>query len=1002
MKKLFIVLLSLVCSIQLTYAQKSMYSEKPNGLFKQGEEMFLGKNYLGAIHSLEEFKKYSNDPQLLQEADYMIVSSQFYKGEARANQLLKDYLTEYPSTLHRNQLCFLIGSTHFAQKEWNLALYWFNQADSDYLNSEDQEDYLYRSAYANLQEGKNDLAKSNFAVLTRTSQKYSDAASYYLAYIDFQEGNYDQAIAVFTILKSRPEFRENATFFLIQSEYLKGNYQNTINEGQEYLRIYPNTPNIIETNRLLGSSYYKLGDAANSIRYYERYLAANTSHFREDMFQLGDLYYKSGQYSQAIEVLKKSASSDDLLGQASNMLLGQSYLRTGNTNSALMAFDTAARLTFDKGISEEALYNYVLLTNQGVDVFGQSIQAFQRFLTTYPNSKYLNEINSALASTLLSTQNYDMALNAINQISKPGTPILEAKQIILYQQGVQAFISGDYNQALNKFHSSIQLGNYNMAVKKESFFWRAETLYRQGQFREAANDYSTYVSEVSLSEKNYLPALYNLGYAYFQLKDYNKALSSFSRYTSMETDKQASTYPDALNRVGDCYLFRRDFASAERYYSDATKADPANADYAQFQKAFVLGLQHKYAEKVSALNNMMSSHPNSPYTVNALFEQSRAYVMLNKDKEAINILEKILKEYPNSAFTAKSGVQLGQLYFNNNNSPKAIDAYKKVIKDAPNTEEANIAIKSLEAVYKDINDVSSYVAYVNTLGGDKMISSTRQDTLTFQAAENVFMKGRKDEAKRSFDSYLQSYPNGRFAGDAHFYLGDMAFNTDDKATALIHFKEVINSKNPKYMADALIFASGIEFDNQNYSTAYDMYAQLNDVATTTAHRNTAQLGMLRTSYLMNEDARVISSADKLLAGSNLSADVELEARFYRGKSLKDTNKLDAAFKDLTIVGKNTRTAFGAEAQYMMADILYQQKNYDKAESQVLAFMKEGTPYEYWMARTVIVLTDVYRAKGDTFQARQYLESLKANYRGGEADIDEMLTSRLAALDNATL
>ena len=1000
MKKLFVVLLSLVCCMQLTHAQKSVYSEKPDGLFAQGKEMFLGKNYLGAIHSLQEFKKLSSNPLLLQEADYMIVSSQYHRGEAQAGELLKDYLTDYPSTLHRNQLAFLIGSTHFAGKEWNLALYWFNQADAYYLDEADKEDFLYRSAFANLQENKAGLAKRDFAILTRTSEKYSDAASYYLAYIDFQEGNYDKAIAVFSILKGKPEFRENATFFLIQSEYLKGNYQNTVNEASEYLRLYPKTPNVAETNRLLGSSYYKLGEAANSIRHYEQYLNSGTEPFREDMFQLGDLYYKSGQYAKAIEALKKSASTNDLLGQASNMLLGQSYLKTGNANSALLAFDTAARLNFDSALSEEALYNYVMLTNnQGVDVFGQSVKAFQRFLTSYPDSRYINEINSALASTLLSTQNYEMALDAINQIKNPGTPILEAKQIILYQQGVQAFIGNDYNQAIGKFNSSIQLGNYNMDVKKESFFWRAETLYRQGEFNDAANDYSTYVSEVSLNEKNYLPALYNLGYAYFQLKDYNKALSSFSRYTSMESNKKSPTYPDALNRVGDCYLFRRDFSSAEKYYGDATTADPANADYAQFQKAFVLGLQHKYNEKISALNSMMSAHPNSPYLVNALFEQSRAYVMLNKDKEAINILERILKEYPNSTFTAKSGVLLGQLYFNNNNSAKAIEAYKRVIKDAPNTEEANISIVSLEAVYKDVNDVGSYVAYVNSLGGDKVISSSRQDTLTFQAAENVFMKGRKDEAKRSFDSYLQAYPSGRFASDAHFYLGNMAFDADDKSVALPHFKEVIESKNPKYIADALIFASGIEFDNKNYETAYEMYSHLNEVASTTGNRNTAQLGMLRTSYLMDEDARVIASADKLLAGGNLSADVELEARFYRGKSLKKTNKPDAAYQDLAIVGKNTRTAFGAEAQCLMAEISFAQKDYDKAEQQVLAFMKEGTPYEYWMARTVIVLTDVYKAKGDLFQAGQYLESLQANYKGGEADIEEMIADRLASLNN---
>ena len=99
------------------------------------------------------------------------------------------------------------------------------------------------------------------------------------------------------------------------------------------------------------------------------------------------------------------------------------------------------------------------------------------------------------------------------------------------------------------------------------------------------------------------------------------------------------------------------------------------------------------------------------------------------------------------------------------------------------------------------------------------------------------------------------------------------------------------------------------------------------------------------------------------------------------------------------MGKNTRTAFGAESQYLMGEILYKQKEYDKAEKQMLAFMKEGTPYEYWMAKGIVLLSDVYKAKGDMFQARQYLESLQSNYRGGEADIEQMISDRLASLNN---
>lgn len=997
MKKL-LVALGLALSMQFAYAQKSVYTELPGRLFTQGKEMFLDNNYVGCINSLEEFMKQSKDAKLLPEAEYMIVSSMYYQGKAGDATLLKDYLEKYPETYHRNQICFFIGSTHFAEKDWQKALYWLSQADMDYLDVKEQEDYSYRTAYANLQAGNRNEAKRLFGLLTRNSSKYVEPASYYLAYANFQDGEYEQAIPIFRKLKNKGEYKESATFFLVQTSYLQGNLSETIAEGRDYIATYPGSTNTAEVYRLLGNSYYRQGDARNSIASYEKYLESATSTFRDDMYQLAEAYYQTSAHGNAINALKRDvASTDDLLGQAGYMLLGQSYLKVNDTPNAIMAFDAAARTRFDKTISEEALYNYVMLMNRGGgSAFGQAITASQRFLTEYPSSKYTDEVNEALASTLLSTKNYNTALSAINSIQTPGRQILDAKQLILFQLGVQESIDGQYDAAERDLNAAINMGNYNAEARNEAYFWRGDLAYRKGNYPAAARDYSSYIAQASTNQQNYPLALYNLAYTDFQQKNYSKALTNFKKYISAETNRQSPNYADALNRIGDCYLYNRNFPDAESYYSQAVNVNPANADYSEFQKAFVLGLQRNYNGKVSALNSMMAKYPDSQYYDNALFEKSRALVMLNKEPEAISVLEKLLKEYPKSNLAQKAGVQLGQLYFNTNNPQKSIAAYKEVVNNYPNSEEARTAIESMEGVYKDINDISSYASYVNSLGKGTILSASRQDSLTYLAAENVYMKGRKDESKTALNKYLQTYPNGVFSSDAHFYLGSMAFEAKDFTSALGHFKEVINSNNPKYIDDALIYASGIEFDRKNYEAAYGAYEHLNMVASKSENKDVAQLGMLRCAYLMKKDKDVVATADKLLQ-NKASGNVANEARFYRGQSLKNLGQSEKAIADLQEVAKDTRSAFGAESQYLLADIYYQAKSYDKAEKQIQSFMKEGTPHEYWMARAIVVLSDVYAAKGDKFQARQYLESLQANYKGQETDLTEMISSRLAAL-----
>jgi len=994
MKK-FLLILSIAFVSQLIYAQQTTENELPQRYYNEGRSMFLDKNYVGAEHSLTEFKKRSADRALRVEADYMIVASSFFRGASGSELKLKDFLDTYPETYHRNDVCFYIGTCHFDKKEWEKALFWFDQSDVNYLTLPDQEDYSFRLAYANLQMKRYDRAEQVFALLNKNSKKYNEPSAYYLAYIDFRKGNYDRALGMFEQLKNKAEYREESLFFLTQGYFVKNNLNKTVSEGENYLRSYPRSKNSKEVYRILGNSYNRLYDVNSSISNYEKYLQLENNPIPEDMYMLGTSYFQAGNYNSAIDALKHAASTDNQLGQAAYMQLGQAYLKVNDSGNALMAFDAASRVNFDPSVSEAALYNYAILVHQtSLSVFDQSITALQRFLKEYPNSKYVTQVNDILASTFLSTKNYKAALSAISEIKNPGRQILQAKQITYFRLGTQDFINSDYTSAMQNFNACINMGNYDSKTRNESYFWKGEIAYREGNYPAATRDYQTYVSGASATDVNYGLALYNLGYTNFKTKNYTQSLQNFQRYVAQERNRTSPTYSDALNRIGDCYLYSRSFAEAERYYAQAVSSNSSSADYSEFQKAFVMGLRRNYNGKIAALDEMMARYPQSQYYDDALYEKSRALVMLNRERDAISVLEKLQRDYPQSALNQQAGVQLGQLYFNTNNLNKSVEAYKRVISNYPNTEEARMSIKSLEAVYKELNDIKSYASYVNSLGTGTVITASRQDSLSFLAAENIYMKGQKANSKNAMNNYLKSYPNGAFSGDAHYFLGYIAFEEKDMNAALGEFNKVIKSNNRKYMDDALIYVSGIYFDRKDYDGAYEAYSLLNNSATTSDNKNVAQLGMLRSASQMNKDKEVVSAATALLTNSKLSPEIATEARYLRAKSNMKLKQTDDAATDLQALAKDTRNVYGAEAQYILADMYYKWQSYDKAITQVQSFMKQGTPHEYWMAKALIVLSDCYVAKGDAFQAKQYIESLKANYKGGESDITNAINERL--------
>ena len=158
-------------------------------------------------------------------------------------------------------------------------------------------------------------------------------------------------------------------------------------------------------------------------------------------------------------------------------------------------------------------------------------------------------------------------------------------------------------------------------------------------------------------------------------------------------------------------------------------------------------------------------------------------------------MQRLLNDFPNSPLASQGGVQLGQLYYNTNNFQQSINAYKTVITNFPGSDDARNALVSMETVYRDMNDIQSYVDYANALPGGLRITTSKQDSLTYLAAESTYMRGNRTEAESAMTRYLQTYPNGAYSSDAHYYMAVIADEKNNKDQALSHFRRVIDAGN---------------------------------------------------------------------------------------------------------------------------------------------------------------------------------------------------------------
>ena len=121
---------------------------------------------------------------------------------------------------------------------------------------------------------------------------------------------------------------------------------------------------------------------------------------------------------------------------------------------------------------------------------------------------------------------------------------------------------------------------------------------------------------------------------------------------------------------------------------------------------------------------------------------------------------------------------------------------------------------------------------------------SEQDSLTYIAAEKCAARGEISPARESFIRYLQSYPNGAFSLNAHYYLSLIGKEQKDETAVLEHTGKLLEYPDSPYSEEALLMRGEILFNHKEYErpgrlqTAASPYHNRR-APTTGPHRRTA-------------------------------------------------------------------------------------------------------------------------------------------------------------------
>ena len=947
------------------------------------------------------------------EIDYNRIAERFEARDKTLQKDLKTYLQKYPYTTYEDEIHFMSGVLQAEKAKWKQATKELEQVEYKALTRPHQADYQFYRGYCYLMLQEYSRAAVYFAQLKKTATPYTSKATYYYAYAQYKQKKYDKALPVLLSIEDASEYQKTVPYYIVQIYYAQQEYIEAESRAESLLAAQPDNENNVELHRMLGEIYYMKGTkdegqrtknedlkkAVEHLQAYEKQVrSTDVPLVRNDLYLLGMAEYQLGAYKEAVGYLKQVKQENDTISESTCLTLGNAYIRLGQPEQAKLSYQAAASYRLTPAVREEALYNYTLCTYNSSTALGESVRAFTEFLTEFPDSKYENEIYALLSDAFVRSRNYASALSVLDSIERPTPKMLQTKQYLRYQLGVDAFLQNKMEQARKRMTEVIDHTAESAQYTTEAYYWRAEAAYRLHDYDACISDLNRYMAQKDVrSSSNYLQAGYLIGYAYFAKKDYPKAQTQFLRYAD-NADSNDPTYADALNRIGDCYFNARNFPSAIAYYGQVVDKNGTGADYATFQRGYAQGLQHKYNDKINTMRTLVSRYPKSDYADDGLYEMARAQLQLDDERAAIGSYKQLLQHYPNSNLARKASLECAMLYRNLHEDSAAIAAYRHTIETYPACEEAYTALDGLEALYVENGNINEYLAYAKQLGRINMQITTQDDSLSFASAELQYMQGNYQRAASALAVYLGKYCSGsRYCTTAQYYIADSYYRLGESSDALREYKTLSDIAGNPYMEEACMRVAELSYDARDYRTSLDYFYRMLSLASDHDKVNIARLGILRCSYYLGNHQSTIDIATQILADEPVADDVRNEALYNRAKAYIALAQYQEAISDLTPLSQEVRTATGAESKYLLAECQYHLGDLDKAESEVMSFAGMNTQQQYWLARALVLLADINMRRGDDFQARQYLLTLQANYRGQD-DIQTMVSERIAALD----
>ncbi len=973
----------LIVLIRLVLWQTPSPADEADDQYAVATGHYAQQRWKFAVEEFEAFLKKHPDDRRAAESLFFLGEALVQLGRhADAEARFQQYLSRAPSGAYARSALFRVGEAAYLVGKTAEAKSLLRQFAEKYPNDD-------LNAYVFPYLGELALDENDVSVAERYFRQgldrfpnggLQDDCRFGLARVLERQNKHAEAERLYLALAGKPKSRlaADAQFRLGAVQYASGKYAEAAASFAALESRWPQHPQLGAACMGHGWALMRLDRAKEAAKKFEQ-AAADPRLAVEARYWLGLAQKAQKDWSTAAKTLLSAAEADPQgrLAAAIRFHAGDAFLQAGDHAAARRQFEAVLQLPSpEEDWIANGLFGICQVAVAEKD-FATLDQRCAEFAQRFPKHPLAAEVRRLLARSLIERKEFPRVLQLLGDSSsatgREGGNEEDHYLLALAYEGLKR-----YDEALAQLKPA--LASVNASLKLDALAAQASILMAVKRFGEAVATLESYLA-ANPPAPAAVRARGNLAICLARLR---------------QLDRAKSLYAEILNQ------------QAEGEWLVATTEQLAEAAYEAGDTAWAKELFARLAKDKTPEKQLTG-------LAGLAWSQFKAGSL----EEAAATFAQVLAHNPTPQLRAESAFARGQILERLQKGEEALAMYDLVIDQCPKAKEMPYALAAAARERQRRKEHERAVALWERLLRE-FPKFPELDAALYDCAWALSDLGKMAESSQAFERLRREFPQSSFWPDATFRLAQRAFADKQYGRARELASEVIDGKaGPEIRENALFLLGQIAAKEEKWQEAFDAFASLVKQFPSGSLRLLAEYGAAEALFRQGKAEEALSRFQKLTAESSsrdkkLSAvallrqaqvlarqeqwdeafslalqvesfpgfEEQYEADYIVGRCFARRAEFEKArerYKRVIASPGGRKTLTAANAQLMIAETYFHQKNY---ESALREYLKTEILYAFPEVQAAALLQagKCHEALGEWKQAAECYARLVERYR----------------------